>query len=432
MNYSIYRYYYFLNDEAEKLTNMREELGKLGVSPQLEASLSSDSRYFFLFLDNLAIMVLHLNFPAHTWSQYRTFLDDLEIRIPFPPPFLAKVTVLAAENMPREAMEKERVHLKEGFPVLSVEKEQMRLSRLQWGWPEKEAVYTLFSESQLTSRQRGWLEQDLPSLEGRFIRMHVLSKLYRERGQAVMEEMERLEQRLALLLHTSLVQAFQAKLSSLENQMEELSTAYAILAGDYRLIQEGISQINSFIETTQRTLAKSIFRVEEAYQREMLAPYVSLSQRLSRIAEMLKTSLENHKAAIEVTRGKIDIMLSHQTIEMQDGIKGLLETNTAIQRQSLVFQFAAGLIEFIVVAYYSLSIWKALAPEAFHLIPGWAALLLVLLFALATVNATHVWAEKAQGHEKTNTHLITAFLLVVLVLASILTVTIFFNHPTAH
>jgi hypothetical protein len=106
-----------------------------------------------------------------------------------------------------------------------------------------------------------------------------------------------------------------------------------------------------------------------------------------------------------------------------------METNTAIQKQSLTFQFAAGLIEFIILAYYSHSLWKSLVPGAYHAIASWIQLLFVIAFSANTVYLTHLIAEYVQGekHVKRQLQFFLAMLVIILVTVLVASV-ILQNH----
>ena len=77
------------------------------------------------------------------------------------------------------------------------------------------------------------------------------------------------------------------------------------------------------------------------------------------------------KAAIDVVQTQVDLMRSKESVELQRQFNLVLAQNVDLQRKSLTLQIAAGFVEFIVIAYYSLSIWKNLSdPNIFHHIPA--------------------------------------------------------------
>ena len=94
-----------------------------------------------------------------------------------------------------------------------------------------------------------------------------------------------------------------------------------------------------------------------------------------------------------------------------------------MQKQSLVFQYAAGLIEFIVLAYYSHSLWKNLAYQAYNMIPASIQFMVVLLFSGHAVYCTHLLAEYIQGEHEVKNKVAIALLLMALLLGVIIVYT---------
>ena len=101
--------------------------------------------------------------------------------------------------------------------------------------------------------------------------------------------------------------------------------------------------------------------------------------------------------------------------------------NTFMQKQSLTFQFASGLIEFIVLAYYGHSLWKNLAHAAYENIPALIQFIFVLLFAGGTVYCTHLWAEYLQGEHHVKKQLIATTLILLIFFTVILVASVLYS-----
>jgi hypothetical protein len=176
-----------------------------------------------------------------------------------------------------------------------------------------------------------------------------------------------------------------------------LAKSYGITAGNKNVISEGINKIKPEIESITRQLEeeKALLLSPEAITK-YLEPFQLRLESLFSSSENLDISMQNHQAAIDVVESKIQIMNSRQNIATQEKIRDLLELNATMQRQSLIFQILAAAIEFIVIAYYSHSLWKAMAVDAYHAIPGWIQLIFVVLFSGNVVYCTHLVGEYIQ------------------------------------
>ncbi len=145
----------------------------------------------------------------------------------------------------------------------------------------------------------------------------------------------------------------------------------------------------------------------------------------------LQVSQQDYQAAIEVVRSRIDMMNSRSNLATQAQIRELMEHNTEMQKQSLVFQYAAGLIEFIVLAYYSHSLWKNLSHEGYLMVPASIQFIVVLLFSGNAVYCTHLLAEYMQGEYEVKSKMVHIVDLTGVLLVTIIAGTIFLSSQSA-
>jgi hypothetical protein len=215
-----------------------------------------------------------------------------------------------------------------------------------------------------------------------------------------------------------------------EKHLDLMSSGYGKLVNNFSLILEGYQRLTNLLEVLRHQLAQEpSFAYSDVTGQQIFLPFEQRVAKLSRTLDELRLSRENHQAAIEVIRSRIDLLMSKENIATQTQIRTLMETNTAIQKQSLTFQFAAGLIEFIILAYYSHSLWKSLVPGAYHAIASWIQLLFVIAFSANTVYLTHLIAEYLQGEKHVKKQLqFSLLVLVIIILVVLIASAIFQKH----
>ena len=280
-----------------------------------------------------------------------------------------------------------------------------RLARLDWGWPDDRAYY-LYQSKQgdgIHHLDREFMVHELPLMDANLAKLDQLSTFYQERRETVAAEKRDLDEKLSKVLYQQFVPSGNDRevLEELEHAVDNLSSTYGMLAGSYRLMREGRyvmqEQIASFIKLTRNQ--KNVFNKENVGT--IVGIYEHETQKLKYLEDDLQDSTQNFQAGIEVVRSRIDIMMSRKSLELQG--------------RSLVFQVAAGFIEFIIIAYYTLSLWKTIAPDPFHDHPGWMFFLAVLFSGNITY-VTHLLAEKIQGEDLDRRKSISSLVLLAVTL----------------
>lgn len=435
---SILRYYYFAEDDREVLDKVCSGLESSGFNRGSQwAFLPEDEAKYVGLINhrNMLVLVVGCKHPEEPWAAQLSHLAQCEKDAGLKSSdLLAQITVLSSSpDSWNHALEEVRKIFASAEPVF-FETASGQLARLNWKWPQGHAHY-LFTFEESDPIMDRFFTTGLPVIEASLIRLNLISNMYRDRSQTILAEKQTCDKRLASILHTQLVfqSASRKEIDEMEAQINELSSSYGILVGDYSLVAESKNSLRDLIDESLRQLKSQQFLIlNQDLLDTMLNPYRSHLASLSNMESDLRSSWENHQAAISVVRSRIDIMISRENIETQSQIKNLMETNTAIQEQSLTFQVAAGIIEFIVLAYYSHSLWKSLAHNAYALVPPWAQFITVLLFSGLTVEATHLFAEYRQGHRQAKGKLILFSVVLIVLLVLIIGASALMEAQPAH
>lgn len=437
---SLMRYYYYLEDERDKINSLITELKNNNVASQRDYSpqaLSDDSRgvYAEHKLENLNILVVNLRQTSMDWPSYINTLENWEEKAGLQcEELIAKISILAgiAEDWDKLLESAQKVvPYKE---ALLMDIDQGNLGRLGRLWPNDQAFYCCGLKT-ANKLNQAFLLRGLPLIEAALLRLKAVNSFLRDQKNTITKEKDHLDSELSGILHSHLVseKGSRSEAQELEVKIEELSIAYGKLAGDYGTVLSGTNRISTMIDAFNRQLkAEKVLKISAELQEDIMSPYQNRLNELQALGNELKISRENHQAAIEVVRSKIEIMNARSNIATQEEIRALMELNITMQKQSLIFQYAAGLIEFIVLAYYSHTLWSHLAHAAFVAIPSGFQFLVVLLFSGNTVYCTHLLAEYLQGDHHVKKYLMLAGLSLSIIFVIILAASIIFSGTASH
>ncbi|MBO8159248.1 hypothetical protein [Thermosyntropha sp.] len=428
MEMTFYRYYIHPSQDADSGELLAKSFVAEGFKHYTEIkswSKGNHSEKFFYFkkIPKIEILCLRLDFDANFTSQILQYLNDCEKKAEIDTTFLlGKIDVWAGYKMPLE----ETVNFAAkhydllSFKPVEIKIEKSTAARLNWLWPNEKAIYAASIDPQDENAQY-FLEFELPCIEASLLKLDNITKYYKEKLPLITKKKNEMDQRLARIINSSFssIKNQQELIKELENQLENLSSLYSIIASDYSIVLEGIDKISQALKYSQNLLynkqKNSIFG-KQLYEK-IFNYYIYKLEDMKNIEKNLRISRENYQAAIDVLRSRLDILISHENIETQQQIKEIMEVNISLQKQGLVFQFAAGLVEFIVLAYYSHSLWKALSPAAYHMVEGWIQFIIVCLFSGCTVYLTHLIAEYIQGEKHFLKRIITLTILLFILLA---------------
>lgn len=429
MSLNFYRFYIYPDQDADSFEPFALKLKEEGFSYYSQFIPWEENKkgkyFYFMKIPKVQILCLRADLPHSSEKEIIDLLyniEDIEKRAEagfFN--LLGKIEVFSSIEKDETEITK---HIKNIVSFNEQKTIELKLKhgrgrRLDWLWPEDKAFY-VFSFKPEVHEAQYFVEFDLPCIEASLLRLDRINSYYREQKRLILKEKEGLDQRLSRILHSNTVSAstHAQQMEEFENQLHTLASSFGIIAGDYSIILEGASRIRQMTNYSRYLMDKQKeIEVDDTLYEKIFDYYFTKLKDMENLAEGLRISRENYQAAINVIRSKLDILISHENINTQNQIKNIMELNTSIQKQGLIFQFAAGLVEFIVLAYYSHSLWKALAYNAYHMVPGWLQFIITCIFSGTTVYLTHLIAEYIQGekHHRRRIILLSIFLLLMLI-----------------
>lgn len=435
MPYFILRCYYFLKDETglmERLAGVfrQNSLDYRSQNPSQDF-LEEPSGFIYTLRDaagKMKILTVKTCSDAGGWAKLWEQLQAWEIEAGYSiDELMGKLTLLVGPTDNWAQLAQEASSLVPGLVPGNQEGGSGSLALLFDDKKKCEALYVYALDGSL-SMAVPFLSEKMPILHGQMIHLQMLDDVLYERYKSIHREKEEMERDLIRILHTKLVMNQSSLLATeeLERDIEVLATAFAKLLGDQKLISEGIKRLESMSEGLEKQIQQEpALRMHSSIFHQMIGAKLERLGALRDMYEELNLVQDNHQAAIEVVQTKVQVMNSRTNIATQEQIKSLMEINTATQKKSLVFQYAAGLIEFVILAYYGLNIWSELAHEAYAAIPSWIRFIVIVLFSGSTVQVTHLLAEYMQGDthvmKKLRLYCITLLLILIgLVAASML------------
>lgn len=439
-DYNVLRYYFYLDEESGKLQGLIDTIQSFLplqlYNPRNYKDGWAPGLYYELEIDNVKILAIGLDTNDSKWGNNLSLLTCCEEKSGIEDDhLLGKASVLCGQGLEWEMLLEEAASNIAVKEQIAAEIDHGQIARVFDSRIKGETSYVCKLDN-YTALNLRFLLEGLPQLQARMIKLQMIIYLLRDRHQTIIREKEDLDKKLSQILHTHLVtdQTCLDKSIELEQQIDGLSSSYGMIAGDYALLSDDCKKVNSLLsELNQQFRIQPGLKMDEDVRNRLNQPFQTRLTEMLDSLEELRISRENHQAAIEVVRSKIDILNSRANIATQDQIKNLMEVNTQMQKQSLVFQYAAGLIEFIVLAYYSHSLWSHLAHNAYSTVPGWIQFLIVMLFSGNTVYCTHLLAEYLQGEIHVRKKLWYAGIALLLVFTLIVLGTVITGHnTTAH
>jgi hypothetical protein len=429
-DHSVLRYYYYLDDETAKIKDLLATLqNRLSLNPYDPHNYTEEftpGLYYELETASVKILIIALQHNDSNWQTGISLLASCEEKAAISSDdLLGTASVLCGYGAEWEMLLEEAAGSIAVKELITAEIDHGRIARVFSSQVRGKTFYVC-SLDEYTALNQRFLLEGLPQLQARMIGLQTIISLLRDRHQTIIREKDELNQKLSQILHAHLVteQSHLEESLELENQIDELSVAYGMIAGDYALLSEDCKKINSLLnEISHQVRVQPGLKMDADIYNRLIQPYKTRLEEMLASLEELRVSRENHQAAIEVVRSKIDILNSRANIATQEQIKELMEVNTKIQKQSLIFQYAAGLIEFIVLAYYSHSLWSHLAHNAYATVPGWIQFLAVMIFSGNTVYCTHLMAEYLQGETHVRKKLWITGISLVLIFAAIVIAT---------
>ena len=253
-------------------------------------------------------------------------------------------------------------------------------------------------------------------LEGELHKFTPKAKLYLEQAEILDTKRAGILKQLPDILGE--IEKFGSDLEILEKNLGRISDLYNDLALEYTVIKGYLAEVQRDMDKILR-LTKKIFsfEAESVYINDSLGEVALKANRLKEIAERFENLLSHLKSGVEVINSRIQLIQSRETKKLQEQMYKSIAQNIELTREGVALQVAAAFIEFIVVTYYTLSIWKYLTPEEVfrNLNPG-LKLGLVVTFAGLSVYVTHlvaIYYNEKKKKDKIKVFLVFAFMLII-------------------
>lgn len=243
-----------------------------------------------------------------------------------------------------------------------------------------------------------FLTKDLPHLD---LLLHKLKKevqYFEEQRRAFEEQKTQVDKEINRSLHKkNLID------QNSENYKNELEKEIGKLAELYGKLSNAIYITTSSKTTVERDLRKIRnldVRISAGNRQSEFSNYCErlFEEHLELLADeqrSLHLSLESAGAAIDLVQTKVELFRGNEAMALQTQTKELLNQNVKIQNELLSLQLAAGVIEFVLIFYYSLKSWDGiLTYKLTDLIHPLVKLGTVSTFSLSLVVFTHFVANK--------------------------------------
>lgn len=244
---------------------------------------------------------------------------------------------------------------------------------------------------------------------------------YEDRRKALIKEKAEIDKSINESLHKQMVSRNKDEnyRKELEEEAGRLSGYYAILSNSLLMIMESVTALYNDLERLSE-----IF--EQNNNSEDLPPlFAHYKNRfgkkindLERDAASMQKSVDNARAAIELVQTKAELFRGNETMALQVQTKELLDQNIEVQHELVALQVAAGVVEFVLIFYYSIKSWESIIPDhATDYLNPFIKILIVGGFSGSVVTLTHFVAQ-AVKQKKIRKGAVITFSLVILALIS--------------
>jgi hypothetical protein len=252
----------------------------------------------------------------------------------------------------------------------------------------KEHVYAL---TQIYSSEdlEHFLTVDFPLFDFSIHKLHVERDYFKNQVKWIVNERTAIDKSIGDILHNRIVgETLNPKLiEDLEKDIDTLSSKYAILVNDSHLIRKARTTLEDDIEVIYDRLKE--FGEVPSEGLEIVKDSIDLKKKLEYTENSLSYGIKSTKTAIDTVRTNIDLLRSRENIYLQE--------------ESVSFQVAAGVLEFIIIYYYSIASWEhIIGVERLDVIPPPIRFMSILLFASLAVALTHFVGTSYKENWKLN------------------------------
>ncbi len=221
-----------------------------------------------------------------------------------------------------------------------------------------------------------FLTLDFPLFDFAIHKLHMERDYFKNQQKWIMNEKAEIDKEIGDLLHKSIVgETLNPEfIGSLERDIDTLSSKYAILVNDGHLIRKARTTLEEDVELVLSRL-KGFGTVPEGGL-EITRASAELIDRLREEETSISFAIKNIKTAIDTVRTSVELLRSRENIHLQE--------------EAISFQVAAGVLEFIIIFYYSIASWDyIIGVERFDTIPPYLRFLTIFVFAALSVAMTH-------------------------------------------
>jgi hypothetical protein len=270
--------------------------------------------------------------------------------------------LIIGEEGELEAFEKEF-----GKGYTRVETESGLLCQFEEKEGKKEHFYFLIPAKEVEGIEH-FLTLDFPLFDFEIHKLHMERDYFKNQQKWIMSEKEEIDKSIGDLLHKSIVgETLNPKfIKTLEGDIDLLSSKYAILVNDGHLLRKARTTLEDDIDMVQARLNE--FGKIPSEGLEIIRGSIDLNDSLKEAEISISYAIKNTKTAIDTVRTSVELLRSRENIFLQE--------------EAISFQVAAGVLEFIIIFYYSLTSWL-------HILPPPTKFITIFLFALSGVMLTH-------------------------------------------
>ncbi|MEC9488033.1 MAG: hypothetical protein UMV23_00885 [Halanaerobium sp.] len=271
-----------------------------------------------------------------------------------------------------------------------------------------------------------FLDEWLPFLDLILFKFEPKIKYYLEQTRSVLKRKDEIDEELSDILNNQLIDGEKLqerqinRTEVLDRAMERISDMYASLAACARTIKQAQAGMQNELKLFKDAIERISFTgtEENAFVTEYQRRYERKLLDFTTAHENVKGSLDNIKTVIEVIQAQTELARNRESVIIQKQIKNLLDQNVVLQEEGRTIEIAAGFIEFIIVMYYSLNIWKTLTSEyIFGSIPELVKFGVILFFAGDIVLATRLMVDFIQNGYRLKAWFIFSVSLLFLLVA---------------
>lgn len=452
-SYVFAQYFYFVSEDEESIqgtwnhlvTACRAErtvskeplsaLAETGTPTLLNYCVSDRVHLYFYAFENYNI--IEIIFAAGSpetikdWEGDRKFIEEKSGEISS---FLESAIGSASLLIGRGTKERFLSQLQGLSPAIQVRPTDLKvgtLYRLEETAPEWAHSYALLQRAEEAAGREelaDFLTRDFPATDLSFFRLRRETDYFREQQKTLTKERTEFDKEVSAVLHKEVVltKIKPSEIEALESDIGTLSRIYGLLASSRITVKQAHGTLDQDLRRTGRLIEDLL--APEARDKDLVVHYLPAFKRyLSPLAledELFKQSLDNAKAAIDVVQTRVGLIRSGESLLLQRETKGLLDQNILLQEEAISLQVAASFIEFVVVFFYTLEAWKALAEDRIRQVPVFGQFGLVFAFAFSVVLATHFSAQALRRKKKLSFKLLLAILLALAVIGLMAGVTV--------